>query len=224
MAAWLVHLYTASGALLALLGLLAVVRGDARAAFLWMIAATVVDSTDGVFARLADVRTYAPGLDGARLDDIIDYLTFVFLPAFLVYHFRMVPDGLGLPVVAAMLLSSTFGFAATDAKTSDHFFTGFPSYWNIVVLYLFALHTTPVTNAVVLLGFAALVFVRVGYIYPSRTPTWRRTTIAFGVAWAVAVTAIVWMLPAAPRPVVIASLAFPVYYVVLSWLLQRRRA
>lgn len=224
MAAWLVHLYTASGALLALLGLLAVVRGDARAAFLWMIAATVVDSTDGVFARLADVHTYAPGLDGARLDDIVDYLTFVFLPAFLVYHFRMVPDGWGLPVVAAMLLSSTFGFAATDAKTSDHFFTGFPSYWNIVVLYLFALHTTPVTNAVMLLGFAALVFVRVGYIYPSRMPTWRGITIAFGVAWALAVTAIVWMLPAAPRPVVIASLAFPVYYVVLSWLLQRRRA
>ncbi len=222
-AALLVHLYTASGGLLAFLGLVAVVRGDARAAFLWMVAATIVDSTDGVFARFAGVRTYAPEVDGARLDDIVDYLTFVFLPAFLVYHFRMAPSGWGIPVAAAMLLSSAFGFSATDAKTSDHFFTGFPSYWNIVVLYLYVLGTPPAVNAGLLLVLAALVFVRVGYIYPSRTPTWRRVTLLFGVAWGAAIAAVVWMLPHPPRALVIASLAFPVYYIVLSFLLQRRR-
>lgn len=222
-AAYGVHLYTASGALMAFLGLLAVVQGNARAAFLWMVAATFVDSTDGLLARLADVRSHAAGVDGARLDDIVDYLTFVFLPAFLVYHFRMTPQGWAVAVVAAMLLSSAFGFSATDAKTSDHFFTGFPSYWNIVVLYLYALGARPLVNAAVLLALAALVFVRVGYIYPSRTPTWRRLTLTLGAAWAVAVTAIVWMLPSPPRALVIGSLAFPVYYVVLSLLLQRRR-
>jgi phosphatidylcholine synthase len=205
------------------LGLLAVARGDARTAFLWMVAATFIDSTDGVLARLADVRVNAPGLDGARLDDIVDYLTFVFLPAFLVYQFRMAPAGWEIPVVAAMLLSSALGFSATDAKTSDHFFTGFPSYWNVVVLYLYTLGTPPAVNAVTLLGLAALVFVRVGYIYPSRMPAWRLMTIAFGGAWGVAVTVIVLMLPAPPRPLVIASLSFPIYYLVLSFLLQRRR-
>lgn len=219
----MVHLYTASGGVMAFLGLIAVTRGDARTAFLWMVAATAVDSTDGVFARRADVRSYAPDVDGTKLDDIVDYLTFVFLPAFLVYSFRMVPDGWGVPVAGAMLLSSAFGFSASDAKTADHFFTGFPSYWNIVVLYLYALATPPVLNAAVLSMFAVLVFVRVGYVYPTRTPDWRRITLALGSLWGATVAAIVWMLPGTPVALVIASLVFPVYYIVLSVLLQRRR-
>jgi phosphatidylcholine synthase len=135
----------------------------------------------------------------------------------------MVPDGLATPVAGAMLLSSAFGFTLQDAKTDDHFFTGFPSYWNIVVLYLIALATGPRVNAAVLLALAALVFVRIGYIYPTRTPTWRAATLALGVAWAAAMLVVVWTLPTPPRAVVIGSLVFPVYYVVLSLILQRRR-
>jgi len=222
-AAWLVHVYTASGAFVAFLGVVAVARGDARAAFLWMVAATLVDGTDGLLARRADVRVQAPEIDGAKLDDIVDYLTFVFLPAYLVYHFRLVPDPWALPAATAMLLSSAFGFSATDAKTADHFFTGFPSYWNIVVFYLYALRTGPIVNLGVLLGFAALVFVRIGYVYPSRTPTWRPVTLALGALWGIAVAASVWMLPEPPQLLVIGSLVFPVYYGVLSLMLQRGR-
>lgn len=222
-AAWLVHAYTASGAVLALAALGATMRGDARAAFAWLLAATIVDSTDGVLARRFEVRTYAPGLDGARLDDIVDYLTFVFLPAFLVYQWEMVPPGWGLAVAAVMLLSSAAGFSAHDAKTDDHFFTGFPSYWNIVVLYLYAAPTGRWFNAVVLIVLAALVFVRVGYVYPTRTPTWRHVTLALAWLWAVTVAAIIWMLPRPPILLVIGSLAFPVYYIVLSLILQRGR-
>jgi phosphatidylcholine synthase len=188
-----------------------------------MVAATVVDSTDGLLARRAEVRLHLPGIDGSKLDDVVDYLTFVFLPAYLVYHFRMVAEPVALPVVAVMLLSSGLGFSATDAKTADHFFTGFPSYWNIVVFYLYALHIGPTTSAGVLLGLAALVFVRVGYVYPSRTPVWRTATLALGCAWGATVLACVWMLPNPPRPLLIGSLVFPVYYVVLSLVLQRRR-
>ncbi|HSL21951.1 MAG TPA: hypothetical protein VK886_10480 [Vicinamibacterales bacterium] len=208
----------------ALFGLIAVVAGNAREAFAWMLAATVVDSTDGLLARLADVRTYAASLDGARLDDIVDYLTFVFLPAYFVYHFRMLPPGWDIVVATALLLSSAFGFTALDAKTADHFFTGFPSYWNIVVLYLYTLGVSPAANALVLLALAALVFVRIGYIYPSRTPRWRVPTLALGVLWAVAVAVIVWQLPDPSRVLVIASLGFPAYYVVLSLVLQRQRS
>lgn len=223
MAAWLVHLYTATGGLLAFLAMIAATRGDARTAFLWMVAATVVDSTDGVLARRADVRTYAPAIDGGKLDDIVDYLTFVFLPAYLVYQLRMVPEGWATPTAAAMLLSSALGFSASDAKSADHFFTGFPSYWNIVVFYLYALRTDPMFNLLLVVGLAAMVFVRTGYVYPSRTPTWRVVTLVLGVCWGAAVAVSVWMLPAAPRPLVIGSLVFPVYYVGLSLLLQRRR-
>jgi phosphatidylcholine synthase len=221
--AWLVHVYTALGAVMAFLSLLEVIRGDTRMTFVWLVIATAIDSTDGLLARLARVKTYAAMLDGAHLDDIVDYLTFVFIPAFIVYQMRMVPDGLALPVVGAMLLSSAFGFTLQDAKTDDHFFTGFPSYWNIVVLYMIALATGPRVNAAVLLALGALVFVRIGYIYPSRTPTLRAPTLALGIAWAAAMLVVVWTLPTPPRAVVIGSLVFPVYYVVLSLILQRRR-
>jgi phosphatidylcholine synthase len=192
-------------------------------AFIWLVVATAIDSTDGVLARIAGVKTYAANLDGARLDDIIDYLTFVFVPAFIVYWARLVPEPLVLPVVAAMLLSSAFGFTLSDAKTDDYFFTGFPSYWNIVVLYMVALASGPRLNAAVLLMFAALVFVRVGWIYPSRTPHWRVLTLMLGTLWALAMIVVVWTLPAPPRVVVIGSLVFPVYYIVLSLALQRQR-
>jgi phosphatidylcholine synthase len=222
-AAWLVHLYTAAGALLAFLSLREVVEGDVRMAFVWLAVATAVDSTDGVLARLAQVKTFASGLDGARLDDIVDYLTYVFIPTFIVYRMEMVPGVLVWPVAAAVLLSSAFGFTLEDAKTEDYFFTGFPSYWNVVVLYMVSLGSDPLLNAVTLLALSALVFVRIGYVYPSRTPMWRTATLALGVLWAMAMLVVVWTLPAPPRPLVIASLVFPVYYVVLSLMLQRRR-
>lgn len=219
----MVHVYTASGAMMALLGMIAVDHKDARVAFLWMLAATVVDSTDGLLARRAQVRVHAAWIDGTKLDDIVDYLTFVFLPAYLVYQFEMVPGAASLPVAGAMLLSSAFGFSAADAKTDDHFFTGFPSYWNIVVFYLYALHTSPIVNLAVLAALAALVFVRIGYVYPSRTPVWRAATLTLGAAWAAAVAVCAWMLPVPPQALLIGSLVFPVYYVVLSLVLQRAR-
>lgn len=222
--AWSVHAYTASGALMGLAGVLAVVAGDYRQAFAWMFAATVVDGTDGVLARRARVKEVTPGFDGARLDDIVDYLTFVFLPAFLLVYAGLLPQGLSFVVASAMLLSSAYGFASIDAKTSDHFFTGFPSYWNIVALYLFVLGLTPIVNAAIVLMLAALVFVRIGYVYPTRTPTLRVTTLTLMVAWGVMLLGIIWWLPSPPRTLVLASLTFPVYYALLSFVLHARRA
>ena len=133
--------------------------------------------------------------------------------------------GWGFAVVAAVLLSSGYGFASLDAKTSDYFFTGFPSYWNIVALYLYAARTPPVFNGVLLLALVVMVFVRIGYVYPSRTPVLQRTTNLLGVIWAVMMLAIVWLLPDAPQALVAGSLFFPVYYAALSfWLHARRRA
>src|SRR5688500_8704120 len=169
-AAWLVHIYTASGALCAFFGALAVFSSRYRDAFLLMALATLIDSTDGVLARAAAVKEVLPRFDGARLDDIVDYLTFVFLPALLLYHSGALPREWAPIVVSCMLLSSAYGFASSDAKTDDHFFTGFPSYWNIVALYLHAAKVPPAINAVILVVLSALVFVRIGYVYPSRTP------------------------------------------------------
>ena len=221
--AWGVHAYTASGAIAAFAGVLALVAGDYRTAFLWMVAATFVDATDGVLARLARVKEVLPGFDGARLDDIVDYLTYVFVPILLLYHAGDLPHGIaGLMTAAAVLLSSAYGFASVDAKTDDHFFTGFPSYWNIVALYIHVAQLPPAVNAAVLLVFVSLVFVRIGYVYPSRTPVLRGLTVVLGSVWAVMVLGIVLSIPGVPRWLWIGSLFFPVYYFMLSFALHVR--
>lgn len=206
-----------------LAGVLAAASGDIRAAFIWMFAATFVDGTDGVLARAARVKERTPLFDGARLDDIVDYLTFVFLPALVVITAGLVPAEVAWIVAGAMLLSSAYGFASLDAKTSDHFFTGFPSYWNVVVFYVAVLGMPLWANAALLLGFAVMVFVRIGYVYPSRTPVLRRTTLALMLIWGVMLLLMIAWMPAPPMWLVIGSLVFPVYYVVLSLALHTRR-
>jgi phosphatidylcholine synthase len=222
-AAWAVHLYTATGALTAFAAVLATIDRDYRAAFLWLVAAVFVDATDGVLARAARVKERAPGVDGARLDDIVDYLTYVFVPVLILYYGGSLPAAGGLVVAAAVLLSSAYGFASLDAKADDFFFTGFPSYWNIVAVYLHAAGLPPAANAAILLALSVLVFVRIGYVYPSRTPILRGLTVALGGIWGLMVLAIILALPRVSMPLLAASLFFPVYYAGLSLALHRRR-
>lgn len=209
--------------MLAFLATVAVVDGDLRLAFLWLALSTVVDATDGLLARAVRVRERVPGVDGSHLDDIVDYLTFVFVPAFLLYHAGRLPVGWGVPVVSAVLVSSVIAFAKSDAKTSDHFFTGFPSYWNIVAFYLVALGLPPWLNAVILLVLCVLIFVRIGYVYPSRTPTLRAFTLVLGSAWGALLVYQMSQLPVTSRRIMLVSLSFPVYYAVLSLVLHARR-
>ena len=222
-AAWLVHLYTASSAVLALLATRAIFEYRFRDAFFWLGVAIMIDSSDGLFARAARVSQRLPWFNGAKLDDIVDYLTYVFVPAVFVWRALLVPDAWTIPVASAMLLSSAYGFNRDDAKTSDHFFMGFPSYWNLVVFYLFLMHESQVVNALVLIALAVLVFVPIRYLYPSRTPTLRALTVALGIAWGVTLLVMVWQLPAISAPLLWGSLAFPIYYVVLSLVVGWRR-
>jgi phosphatidylcholine synthase len=222
-AAWLVHLYTASGVVFAFLAARAVIDFDYRTAFLWLALQVVVDATDGMVARAVCVSERTPRFDGAKLDDIVDYLTFVFVPALLVWRGILVPDAWTLPVVCAMLVSSAYGFNRTDAKTADHFFTGFPSYWNIVVFYLVVMRWPAEVNAAILGVLAALVFVPIRYVYPSRTRPLRVATNALGVAWGITMVVMIWRYPAVPPLLAWASLAYPAYYVGLSIVLHLRR-
>ena len=221
--AWLVHAYTATGVVWAFLSAQAAVVGNFRAAFAWLFVAVLVDSTDGVFARLARVHERLPGFSGPKLDDIVDYLTFVFVPALIVWRADIVTGPLTLPAASAMLLSSAYGFVSADAKTSDHFFTGFPSYWNIVVLYLLVLGLSPLTNGAVLIVLSALVFVRIGYVYPTRTETARALTIGLGALWSVLILLLIVQLPSPSKTIAWISLYFPVYYAGLSLVLHARR-
>jgi phosphatidylcholine synthase len=221
--AWLAHAYTASGLILAFLATLAVFDGDYRAALFWLALQIAVDATDGVLARAARVSERIPWFNGAKLDDMVDYLTYVFVPALMVWHSPLVPAGWGVPIGCAMLVASGYGFNRDDAKTADHYFTGFPSYWNIVVLYLLVSGLHPGVNAVLLLALVVLVFVPTRYIYPSRTPIWPVPTNLLGAAWAVIVLLMIWQYPAVSRTLLLASLVFPIYYLALSFAVGRKR-
>ena len=221
--AWLAHLYTASSAVLALLATIAIFEYRFRDAFFWLAATIVVDSTDGVLARAVHVKQRLPWFNGAKLDDIVDYLTYVFVPALFVWRSLLVPAAWTIPVAGAMLLSSSYGFNREDAKTSDHFFTGFPSYWNLVVFYLFVMQTSQIVNAIILLVLAVFVFIPIRYLYPSRTPSWRLLTIVLGLVWGAMLLVMIWELPAVSPMLLWGSLLFPVYYVVLSLVVGRQR-
>lgn len=219
-AAWAVHAYTGSGAVLALLALDATGRDAYGLAFFWMAVAMFIDCTDGTLARRVRVKEVLPYFDGSKLDDIIDYLNYVLVPIVLVVRAGLVPsDTAGLVVAALPLLASGYGFCESEAKTVDHFFTGFPSYWNVVALYLYALRAPLWFNVGVLVAFSVLVFVPLRYLYPSRTATARTATYVLGGIWGASVF---WLLAQFPRPsraLALASLLFPAYYFVLSlWL------
>jgi phosphatidylcholine synthase len=221
--AWLVHVYTASSAVIALLATRAIFEYRFRDAFFWLAAALVIDSSDGLLARAADVKGRLPWFNGAKLDDMVDYLTYVFVPAVFIWRSLLVPDTWAIPVASAVLLSSAYGFNQDAAKTSDHFFTGFPSYWNIVVFYLFVMRGPQAVNVIVLFALAVLVFVPIRYLYPSRTPHWRAATVVLGIAWGVTLLVMVWQLPVISPVLLWGSLTFPMYYVVLSLVVAWRR-
>jgi len=218
-----VHLYTASGSVLGLLIVLAAVERDVKAA-LWLGLATLfIDGTDGMLARKLRVKETIPWFDGALLDNIVDYLTYVFAPIVLLWTTGHLPhSGLGWLLAALPLLASCYQFCRVDAKTSDHFFLGFPSYWNVVAFYVIVLDTSTVVTAVALVVFAVLVFVPVRYLYPSRMERLQGVTLTFTLVWLIAYAVLVVQLPD-PNPwVVAASLAYIAYYVGLSlWLTAR---
>ena len=145
--AWSVHFYTAFGAVAALEAIVFTVRGDVRGAFLWMAAALAIDSSDGTLARAARVKEVVPTYDGSKLDDIVDYLNYVFVPIFFAVETGLLPAGTAGFVAALPLLASAYGFCVSTAKTADFFFTGFPSYWNVIVFYMYGFDASPTANA-----------------------------------------------------------------------------
>ena len=216
-AGWALHLYTASGTVLALLAVIAVIEGATIRALWILLAALVVDGTDGMLARWLRVKETIPTFDGARLDDIVDYITYAFVPMLLLWTGGYLPDGgWGQAIAAIPLLASSYQFCRTDAKTDDHFFLGFPSYWNVVAFYVVVLELPATVTAAILLICAALVFVPIKYVYPSRTNAFRALNLTLAGLWLVLYAVI---LASTPHPNVLLvglSLAYVAYYLAVS--------
>lgn len=169
LAAWSVHVFTASAAFLGLYSLAKIYQHQYVYA-LWLMAITVfIDAVDGTFARLVHAKTVLPNIDGALLDNIVDYLNYVITPCFfLIVKSDMLPEHYAIWIVLAITITSAYQFCQSDAKTPDHFFKGFPCYWNITVLYMFLLNSSPTFNALLLSLFCIFIFVPIKYVYPSR--------------------------------------------------------
>ena len=220
LAAWAVHVYTAVGSVLALAMVHYAYLGDEQTVLWLFLAAMFVDGTDGFMARHFRVKELVPEFDGALLDNIVDYLTYAFAPMVLLWANGYLPDGLWGGIVASLpLVASCYQFCRSDAKTDDHFFLGFPSYWNVVAFYVVVVGMSVNVTTVLLLAFTVLVFVPVKYVYPSRTEDLWYLNMSFSVAWLAVFGVIVAQLPDPSTALIVISLAYPVYYVAVSlWL------
>jgi len=217
--AWLVHLYTALGAVVAFFTIILIEQSKFQEAFWLMSLAVLIDATDGTLARAARVKEFIPWFDGDRLEDIIDYANYVIVPYWLFVHANVLPPPDAIWLSSLPLLASAYGFCQKEAKTSDLFFLGFPSYWNIVAFYAYVLQSPPWVNAFAIMLLSILVFVPIRYIYPSRSPQFRALTNILGTLWGLALLAIIYLLPQPPRSLVLLSLLFPAYYALLTlWL------
>lgn len=228
MLAWGVHLYTATGLILAAGMAVLIVRGGdeaLRTALLLMVVATFIDSTDGWLARRARVQKVLPGFDGRRLDDIVDFHTYTSLPLLLVWRGGVLQPEfqwlLLLPVLA-----SAYGFSQVNAKTPDGYFLGFPSYWNVVAFYLYLLRPPYWLSLVIIVGLSLLTFVPTRYLYPSSRAPFSRLTALLAAFWAVMCLLILTGITGDSRWPVLLSFSFPAYYLLMSWalsILYRRR-
>jgi phosphatidylcholine synthase len=223
-----VHAYTALGLVAAAMITALLVRGGPEAfrwSFILMALATIVDATDGTLARWVRIKEVVPGFDGRRLDDIIDFLNYTFLPILLIWQAGLLPPGQGGWLLLP-LLASIYGFCQVRAKTDDGYFLGFPSLWNVTAFYLYVLPLGPWSCLAIIVALSLLTFVPSKYLYPALPGRLNQVATILGVIWAIPFLWLVWNLPATSRPrddaatvrLALASLSYPVFYLGASWI------
>ena len=219
---WLIHIFTASGACVGLFSLLAIYQHHFLLSLWMMGGAIAIDAVDGMFARMVKIKEVVPEIDGALMDNIVDFVNYVIVPCFFLLVANMLPAYWSHLCVMAIVFASTYQFTQVDAKTHDHFFKGFPSYWNIAAFYLFFWQLTPATNMIILLTCVALTFVPIKYVYPSRLDyltdnQWLRYgMVAITTIWGIATYGLLWLYPGTNHVLVAISLGYPLFYLAIS--------
>jgi phosphatidylcholine synthase len=216
-----VHAFTALGGAFGLLALISASGGEWQAAFAWLGAALAVDGADGPLARRFEVAKTLPRFSGEDLDKVIDYLTYVTVPAFIVARSTLAPESLRLALSVMMMTASLYHFADKGSKTGDGYFVGFPALWNIAVFYCFVLGMPPSLCAALLALCAVLTFIPLRWVHPFRAARLRPLTAAVVLAWgAASVIALVEGFPGSPAVRVIFILA-AAYIVALGFTAER---
>ncbi|MFK8251530.1 CDP-alcohol phosphatidyltransferase family protein [Ancylobacter terrae] len=221
--AFAVHLFTASGAVFGLLALIAAVEGNWSLMFTWLGAALFVDGIDGSIARRVRVVEVLPRWSGETLDLVVDYLTYVLVPAFAVATGNLMPTWMAIPASAVILLTSALYFADTSMKTEDKYFQGFPAVWNLVVFYFFLVPMSPWVIVAIIALLAVATFLPIKFVHPFRVVRLRVVTLGLMAVWAVlAITAVVEKLQP-PAWVTVAMCAIAVYFLLAGFERPGRR-
>lgn len=212
-AAWLVHSYTAMGGVIGVFALITAADGRYREAFLLLVVTTLIDATDGLMARQVRVRDVLPDFDGAMMDNVIDVLTFLWIPVFIMVHAELIPHPgwAVVPVIAGM-----YAYGQVNMKTPDSYFLGFPTYWNIIALYMYWIQPVGWVAVGLLIFFCILTFIPTRYLYPSKNRFLWKTTWSLSTTW---IFMICYMLTKEnpSESLVWVSLYFPIYYMVVSF-------
>src|SRR3984893_2545058 len=221
-AAFAVHIFTACGAVCALLALIAAVSADWPKMFVWLGIALIIDGVDGTFARRLHTAELLPRWSGDVLDLVVDILTYVFVPAYAIATGGLLPPDLAIPLGALIVITGSLYFADRKMKTADYYFRGFPALWNVAAFYLFLLKLPPWFCALAVVALAALTFVPFHVVHPIRISRLRGTTIAALIVWALlAIIALVDGL--APGFWTVAALCVLAIYFVGIGFLRRHR-
>lgn len=218
--AFSVHLFTATGAVFALFAMLAAGEKDWSVMFLWLLGALIVDGVDGPLARHFEVKRYAANWDGTLLDLIIDYLTYVFIPAYALTKSGLLPEWEGWVAAVVIIITGVVYFADTRMKTEDSSFSGFPGCWNMVVLVLFALWPPVWVSLLVIAILALAQFIGLKFVHPVRTIRWRRLSLAVMFGWTGIAFWIGWT-EFKPTPIAHAGLLLTSLYLLTAGILQQ---
>lgn len=211
--AWLVHAFTMTGVIWAILALLSLYYNDVKMMFFWLLIALIVDGVDGSMARYARVKEVVPWFDGSALDLIVDYLTYVFIPALFMYLLLPTPSkAWGMLVMVLVCISSMFCFCNTKMKSTDYYFVGFPAVWNIVALCFYIMGTSAWTNVIITIILSILHLSTIKFLHPFRVKTLRWLNITMVIAWCAASVALVYIHPLS------SIIALIVWYISGVWI------
>lgn len=222
--AWSVHAFTASAACVGLFTLAKIYQHEYKFALWLMAIAIVIDAVDGTLARLVRVKSVLPNIDGALLDNLVDYINYVITPCFFLFvKSDMLPESIAVYTIIAIIITSSYQFCQADAKTPDHFFKGFPCYWNIAVFYMFIFETSMTVNAAILITLCILIFVPIKYVYPSRLDYLTESRFlkslmhGFSILYGLCSAVILWTYPEINRTCLLLSLGYIIMYLLLSF-------
>lgn len=215
-----VHLFTASGAVFAMLSMLAAANHQWSLMFLWLVVAFAVDGIDGPLARRFDVKTYAPRFDGVLLDLIIDYLTYVFIPAFALFESGLLPGWTGWVTIIIITFASAMYFCDGNMKTKDNSFHGFPGCWNMVALVMFAIQPNFWIILALVSTLALAMFLPLKFVHPVRTERWRFASLPITLLWIAFAGWSAWVDFSA-NPIILWGLTLTSLYLISAGLLQQ---